>query len=153
MVRGALGEGIEFRLGQVLAADQRFAIPLRQRFAEKYIASGIALVGDAAHTIHPLAGQGVNLGLADIKTLAVEIVRACERDLSIREPATLRRYQRRRQPHNLLTMAGMEAFKRGFSSQDLGVQWLRNTGLKVVDRHPLIKQAFSKFASGNLADG
>lgn len=146
----ALAREFEYRLGAVLKVDRRMAIPLRQRFAKRYVQHGIALVGDAAHTIHPLAGQGVNLGISDVDTLASEIERACLRGVAIEEPSTLRRYERKRQPQNLVAMASMEAFKRGFSSDSLTVKWLRNWGLNTVDRHPLIKNVFSKVASGQV---
>ena len=144
----ALGKEFEHTLGDIKHVDQRKAIPLRQRFAKRYVKHGLALVGDAAHTIHPLAGQGVNLGIADVDVLAAEIERACQRGLDIDEPATLRRYERRRQPQNLGAMASMEAFKRGFASDNLTVKWLRNWGLNTVDRHSIVKNIFSKIASG-----
>lgn len=148
----SLGEYSEFKLGQIQWVDKRFQIPLRQRFATRYIRPGLALVGDAAHTIHPLAGQGVNLGLYDVKVLAEEIINACKLNRPLTNRTMLRRFERQRQPHNFVTMLGMEAFKRGFSSDSLAVRWLRNSGLNLVDRHPLIKQVFSQFAAGNVRD-
>lgn len=75
----ALERGFEGRLGQVLHADPRVCVPLRQRHAKRYVDEGLALIGDAAHTIHPLAGQGVNLGFLDAAVLAEVLVNACER--------------------------------------------------------------------------
>lgn len=142
----------EAKLGRVLNTDRRHSIPLKQRFASTYIQPGLCLVGDAAHTIHPLAGQGVNLGLYDVKVLAAELIRACKRHIPVTEMATLRRYERKRQPHNLLTMATMEAFKRGFQSDNIALRWARNAGLNTVNQHYFLKQAFSQIASGNIVD-
>src|SRR5690606_6700832 len=74
--KSRLGEAFEYRLGEVLEVNRRFAFPLQQMHAVDYVKPGIALIGDAAHTIHPLAGQGVNLGLQDARTLAEVIQHA-----------------------------------------------------------------------------
>src|SRR3546814_7243051 len=73
--RTALGRAFEEHLGEVLEVDPRLCIPLRQRHAKRYVQPGLALIGDAAHTIHPLAGQGVNLGLLDAAVMA-EVLKA-----------------------------------------------------------------------------
>jgi len=142
----ALGAASEYRLGAVLASTRRLAFPLRQRHAVDYIAPGVALVADAAHTIHPLAGQGINLGLADVEVLAAEVLRAAERGLDPGRLDVLRRYQRERKGDNLLMMAAMEGFKRLFGARALPVRWLRNSGLRLVDgavplKRELIRQA------------
>ena len=142
----ALGAASEHRLGAVLASTRRLAFPLRQRHAVDYIAPGVALVADAAHTIHPLAGQGINLGLADVEVLAAEVLRAAERGLDPGRLDVLRRYQRERKGDNLLMMAAMEGFKRLFGARALPVRWLRNSGLRLVDgavplKRELIRQA------------
>jgi 2-octaprenylphenol hydroxylase len=142
----ALGAASEHRLGAVLASTRRLAFPLRQRHAVDYIAPGVALVADAAHTIHPLAGQGINLGLADVEVLASQVLRAAERGLDPGRLDVLRRYQRERKGDNLLMMAAMEGFKRLFGARALPVRWLRNSGLRLVDgavplKRELIRQA------------
>ena len=78
-----LGGAFEYRLGRIESVDQRLCFPLQQRHAIDYITDNVALVGDAAHTIHPLAGQGVNLGLLDASVLAAEVERALERGLPL----------------------------------------------------------------------
>ena len=144
----ALGAASEYRLGAVLAATPRLAFPLRQRHAVDYIAPGVALVADAAHTIHPLAGQGINLGLADVEVLAEEVLRAAGRGLDPGRLDVLRRYQRERKSDNLAMMAAMEGFKRLFGARALPVRWLRNTGLRLVDGAEPLKRELVRRALG-----
>ena len=143
-----LSRASEHCLGQVLRVDKRFAIPLRQRHAKDYILPRLALLGDAAHSIHPLAGQGVNLGFSDVQVLAEEIDRAVKRGVDIGDPSVLKRYQRRRKPENLATMAAMEGFKRLFSAEPLGVRLLRNMGMSKLNQVDLFKNQIMKLAMG-----
>ncbi|WP_370980412.1 UbiH/UbiF/VisC/COQ6 family ubiquinone biosynthesis hydroxylase [Agaribacterium sp. ZY112] len=143
-----LEQVFERRLGSVLHSDTRYSIALRQRSAKRYWQPGAVLVGDAAHTIHPLAGQGVNLGFYDVEVLASELSRAAERGLGAGEDATLRRFDRQRQPQNLASMAAMELFKRSFASDNLGLRYVRNQALNLVDRSYLLRQWFSSAAAG-----
>ncbi len=143
-----LERAFETRLGRVEAVTQRHAFPLRQHHATDYVQAGIALVGDAAHTIHPLAGQGVNLGFADVVALAETINAAVTRREDFASLQVLSRYQRSRQVHNLGMMAVMEGFKRTFASDSLAVRWLRNTGLRVADESSILKQGLMKRAMG-----
>lgn len=135
----ALGRGIEHRLGKIKSSDQRFCFPLTARHTDQYFQPGLVLVGDAAHSIHPLAGQGVNLGLADAQVLAAEIKRACSRSIELGDESILRRYQRQRKSHNLLTLSLMEAFKRLFGAEQLPIRWLRSFGLRKVDQLQWLK--------------
>ena len=128
-----LGAAFERRLGAVIACGQRFSFPLRQRHAREYVRPGLALVGDAAHTIHPLAGQGVNLGLRDAQALGEELLRAARRELNPGSEQVLRRYQRRRMGDNLAMMAGMEGFKRLFEQNHPLLRWARNSGMRWLD--------------------
>lgn len=143
-----LSRASEFCLGQVRSVEKRFAIPLRQRHAVDYVAHRVALIGDAAHTIHPLAGQGVNLGFADVQVLVEEIVRALERGVDVGDLSTLRRYQRRRKPDNLATMAAMEGFKRLFAADQLPVRLLRNMGMSKLNDFTAVKNQLIKLAMG-----
>ncbi|AFU99972.1 UbiH/UbiF/VisC/COQ6 family ubiquinone biosynthesis hydroxylase [Simiduia agarivorans] len=144
----SLTRASEACLGQVVHADKRFAIPLRQRHAVDYIRPGFALIGDAAHTIHPLAGQGVNLGIKDVAALLTELDRASARGLALGHGATLRRYQRARKADNLATMAAMEGFKQLFGADHHLLRWLRNEGLKLANRSGLVKREMIKQAMG-----
>ena len=143
-----LGFAFEHKLGKIIHAAERFAIPLRQRHAKTYIQPNIVLVGDAAHNIHPLAGQGVNLGLLDVISLAQEIQRALDRKIPLSDFSILRRYQRQRLAGNLIMMSAMEAFKRLFGSQSLMLTWLRNAGIRQLNSLTELKKIIVKAAMG-----
>lgn len=147
-----LGRAFEWRLGDVLGADPRLCIPLRQRHAKRYVEEGLVLIGDAAHTIHPLAGQGVNLGFLDAAVLAEVLLHAAGRGERLAEERVLGRYERRRMPHNLAMMAAMEGFERLFQANPLPLRWLRNSGLKWVDGMPEAKALFVRQALGLSGD-
>jgi 2-octaprenylphenol hydroxylase len=144
----ALERACEKRLGAVLDCSRRFAFPLRQRHAVDYVQPGVALVADAAHTIHPLAGQGINLGLQDVAVLAREIVAGHRGGVSPGQLALLRRYQRQRKGENLLMMSAMDGFKRLFEQQSLPLRWMRNTGMRTVDRLLPLKKQLMRHAMG-----
>jgi|25BtaG_2_1085352.scaffolds.fasta_scaffold00052_29 2-octaprenylphenol hydroxylase len=146
-----LERAIERELGAVEAVSRRFAFPLRQRHAKDYIAPGFALVGDAAHTIHPLAGQGANLGYGDVRALLDELSRARKAGLSPANDLVLQRYQRRRKGENLTMMAAMEGFKQLFGRDELPVRWLRNTGLRWFNQLGPIKNRIAAEAMGLTA--
>jgi 2-octaprenylphenol hydroxylase len=143
-----LGFAFEHKLGKIIHAAERFAIPLRQRHAKTYIQPNIVLVGDAAHNIHPLAGQGVNLGLLDVVALAQEVERALNRKIPLSDFSILRRYQRQRLAGNLIMMSAMEAFKRLFGSESLMLTWLRNSGMRQLNSLTELKKIIVKAAMG-----
>ncbi|UVJ46437.1 2-octaprenyl-3-methyl-6-methoxy-1,4-benzoquinol hydroxylase [Pseudomonas sp. LS1212] len=147
-----LERAFEGRLGTVFEADPRVCVPLRQRHVKRYVAEGLALIGDAAHTIHPLAGQGVNLGFLDAAVLAEELQHALERGERLADVRVLSRYERRRMPHNLALMAAMEGFERLFQADPLPLRWLRNSGLKWVEQLPEAKAVFIRQALGLSGD-
>lgn len=146
--REKLCEAFEGQLGAVDQVSQRYSIPLRQRHAKDYTLPGVALVGDAAHTIHPLAGQGVNLGFLDVMALRDEIIRACVRGLPMDEPSILKRYQRNRKWHNLAMMGVMEGFKSLFGADHLPLRWIRNEGMRRVNNLGALKNLIVKQAMG-----
>lgn len=143
-----LRQAFEHQLGAVLKSGKRFRFPLTQRHAVDYVRPGLALIGDAAHTIHPLAGQGVNLGLSDARVLSEELLRALSRGLDVGEVSVLKRYQRRRKSDNLLMMAGMEGFKRLFEQDRLSVRWARNAGMRWFDQCLPLKRRIIRQAMG-----
>jgi 2-octaprenylphenol hydroxylase len=143
-----LSRASEHCLGQVLKIEKRHLIPLRQSHATDYVIPRVALVGDAAHSIHPLAGQGANLGFSDAQVLAEEIAKAFVRGLDLGDVSVLKPYQRRRKPENLATMAAMEGFKRLFGAQNSTLRLLRNYGLSGINRMGAIKNKLIKQAMG-----
>ena len=144
----ALSRASEFCLGEVLGIQKRFLIPLRQSHATDYVMPRVALIGDAAHSIHPLAGQGANLGFSDAQVLAQEIAEAYAREVDLGDLVLLKRYQRRRKPENLATMAAMEGFKRLFGAQNSTLRLIRNYGLSAINGLGAIKNKLIKQAMG-----
>ena len=143
-----LSEAFEYKLGCVEQTDPRVCVPLRQRHAKRYIQQGLAVIGDAAHVVHPLAGQGVNLGFMDAAALAETLLEALSRNEDISSAKVLSRFERSRMPHNLGMMAAMETFERLFQADPLPIRWLRNTGLKLVNQMPEAKALFIRRALG-----
>jgi 2-octaprenylphenol hydroxylase len=127
---------------QALAVGPRASFPLRQSHAVDYIDEGLVLVADAAHSIHPLAGQGINLGLSDVRVLAEELAVGKAKGLAIDSRVVLKRYQRQRKTENLAMMAAMEGFKRGFGSRNPLAVITRNIGLGLVDQQAWMKRWF-----------
>ncbi|WP_394169945.1 UbiH/UbiF/VisC/COQ6 family ubiquinone biosynthesis hydroxylase [Saccharospirillum alexandrii] len=144
----ALNRAFEHTLGELTDCDSRFSFPLQQMHSKAYIAPRLVLVGDAAHALHPLAGQGVNLGFQDAATLAAEWQRSHRRGEDPGSERTLRRYQRQRQGHNLAAMAAMEGFKRLFGSDHPLAVLSRNWGMSQLDRLPLAKRPLISTALG-----
>lgn len=143
-----LSKKFENRLGKVVHSDKRFSFPLLQRHAKTYIAKQAALIGDAAHTIHPLAGQGVNLGYMDAAVLAEEIERALKRNISIASREVLRRYERRRRGQVTLMMESMRGFQKIYSVNNADLIGLRNLGVKITNRFSPIKNHILSRAMG-----
>ncbi len=148
-----VADAIESRLGRLRLVGEREALPLAHLRADRYVAQRIALVGDAAHTIHPLAGQGVNLGLLDAATLAEELVRIEAAGRDIGRHANLRAYERARKGHNLLVHGTMMTFHLLFGARSAALADLRNFGLFLAERTPPLKRFFMRFAAGALGDG
>jgi 2-octaprenylphenol hydroxylase len=139
---------LESRLGKLEAISKRYSYPLRQRHAKSYVRPGVVLIGDAAHSIHPLAGQGVNLGFKDVKALSQILLKADQEEIPINHQSLLNRYNRERQGDNLIMMGVMEGFKRIFEQKNPLVRWLRNTGFSWVDKQGLVKKQIVQRAMG-----
>lgn len=140
------------RLGRIERMLERGFFPLRRQHAQQYVAEGVALAGDAAHMIHPLAGQGVNIGLLDAAVLAEELLSAHDAGEAIDSLPVLKRYESRRRRHNLVMMQTMDVFYRVFSNDRVPLKLLRNLGLGVAGRLPFAKSRVMQFAMGLEGD-
>ena len=150
--KAVLADAFEHRLGAIESVDKRLSFPLRMQHVNQYVKPGLALIGDAAHTIHPLAGQGVNLGLLDAACLAEVLLEALAKKREIGAVSTLRRYERWRKGHNASMIAAMQGFKSLFASQNSLVQQIRRVGLQMTDSLPFVKHIFMRRAMGLVGD-
>ncbi len=139
-------------LGQVQSIGRRAAFPLALSHAVSYVSERLALVGDAAHTVHPLAGQGVNLGYLDAATLAEVLLDAAGQKKDIGALPVLRRFERWRKGENMAMLAVTGGFKQLFSNNLPGVRELRNLGLDLTNAATPIKNLIMRRASGLEGD-
>ena len=121
---------------------------LSNHHLDKYINGSLVLIGDAAHSIHPLAGQGINLGFADADIFCEEVINAYNKGFSINEKALLKRYEIRRKGMNLIMLKSMDFFVNFFNNENLYLRILRNWGLTTFNKSRFIKAFFIKHASG-----
>jgi 2-octaprenyl-6-methoxyphenol hydroxylase len=135
-------------LGAVRVVGRRWSYRLGALHAHRYFATRLALVGDAAHTIHPIAGQGLNLGFRDAMALAGLLVAAAGRGEDLGAPELLLRYQRLRRPDNLLMLAATDALDRLFSNDNPLLRLARDAGIAAVHRAPSLKRLFMRQAMG-----
>jgi 2-octaprenylphenol hydroxylase len=135
-------------LGGLTVAGPRGSFPLRAQHADNYVLAGVALIGDAAHAIHPLAGQGANLGLQDAAKLAEVIDAAIEGGLHPGDRPVLRRYERARRGANLTMLHLMTGLNRLFATDSTVVGELRSAGMRLFNRSGPIKERAVKVALG-----
>jgi len=143
-----LVEAFPASLGSLDCLLERGFFPLKRQHAQQYYKEGVVLTGDAAHMIHPLAGQGVNIGLLDAASLAEVLLEADLRRESIAEEAVLSRYEKQRRQHNLMMMQVMDSFYRVFSNDLLPLKVMRNIGLGLAARVTPAKNKVMQFAMG-----
>ncbi|HTV86072.1 MAG TPA: UbiH/UbiF/VisC/COQ6 family ubiquinone biosynthesis hydroxylase [Dyella sp.] len=144
-----LGIASDFRLGRITSTTPRAAFPLKLQLADAYQAERFVLLGDAAHTVHPLAGQGVNLGLRDVAELRDTLVQAHEQGRDIAASHVLRRYARRRRSADTLDAYGFDALARIYGWQAQPLVAARGVGVHVIDRLTPLKRRIAAHAAGS----
>ena len=140
------------QLGDIAVVGPRRAFPLGLFTARTFIAERLALVGDAAHIIHPIAGQGLNMGLRDVAALAEAIADAARLGLDIGTPDVLERYQRWRRFDTMTMGVATDGLNRLFSNSSDVLRLMRDVGLGVVERIPALKRVFIREAAGFTGD-
>ncbi|OOG37747.1 UbiH/UbiF/VisC/COQ6 family ubiquinone biosynthesis hydroxylase [Rhodanobacter sp. C05] len=143
-----LGLASDFRLGRILAATRRAAFPLKLQLAESYQADRFVLLGDAAHAVHPLAGQGVNLGLRDVAELRDTLLAARNAGRDIGARHVLRRYARRRRSADTLDALGFDALARIYAWQSPALVAARGLGVRLLDHLAPLKRRIAGHAAG-----
>lgn len=143
----ALSNALGMKLGLCLRKTPLASFPLTEQHCQYYTTANAALLGDAAHAIHPLAGQGVNLGLADARCLTDILSKAKSQRKHIGSETVLRQYQRQRHAINQQMICLMQGFKSTFCDQAKWVVSLRNTGLSLANRSDVLKRYFINYAS------
>jgi 2-octaprenyl-6-methoxyphenol hydroxylase len=146
----ALQRRLGGHLGEVRLLGRRWSYPLAAMLVHRYVDTRLALVGDAAHGIHPIAGQGLNLGFRDIAALASLMIEAHAAGRDVGDGALLRRYQAARRPDNMLMLAATDALDRLFSNDNPLLRLARDIGIAAVDRTPRLKRLFMRRAMGAL---
>lgn len=135
-------------VGEVVAVDERHSFPLRRQFTPQVARRGLVLAGDAAHAIHPLGGQGVNLGFADVEKLAELTHAAVLAGEAPGDGSWLREYAFERGPYNAAVAAVMEAFSLLYGGTNPALVFLRNRGMRLTNDLPFVKAQIARLASG-----
>jgi 2-octaprenylphenol hydroxylase len=128
--------------------SESLSFRLSNHYFENYISGPVVLIGDAAHSIHPLAGQGINLGFADADIFCEEIINSYNKGFALNDKTVLKRYEIRRKGMNLVMLKSMDFFVNLFNTNNLYLRLLRNWGLNSVNKTKFIKTFFIKHASG-----
>jgi 2-octaprenylphenol hydroxylase len=149
---GALAQGADQALGETQLLGERFAFPLRRLDAQRYVAERVALLGDAAHVVHPLAGQGVNLGLLDAAVLAEVVAAGCQRREDPGALALLRAFERWRKSEVAVMAGAIEVFDRLLAHGTGPLARLAQAGLTGVNRSQELRRFFIRRALGTSGE-
>lgn len=141
-----LSAGVEYRFGEFEVLSSIQAFPLIERSSKEYVKENLVLIGDAAHNIHPLAGQGVNLGFADVAELSSQL---CRSDKSLANYSVLRQYARARRLDNELMAKTMTGLNWIYKENNEPLRWLRGFGMNIINETPALKSFLQKHALGN----
>lgn len=144
----ALSATFDMQAGLCELQSERVSYPLKMRYVRQWVKHRVALIGDAAHTIHPLAGQGANLGLMDAAALAQTVVELHQQGKDIGDAQLLRGYERWRKTEALKLVASMEGFKRLFNGANPLQKLLRGSGMAMVNKLPMLKNSAIRQAMG-----
>ena len=143
-----LTAAFDARLGKAAPLSKRVAFPLRRPLVRDYAIGRVVAIGDAAHVVHPLAGQGVTLGLRDVSALCEAIGRAKLRRADFASPQRLARWARERKSENALAAYAFDGINRAFSNDDMAATLLRGHALRIADRVPMIAHGLWRRAAG-----
>ena len=133
---------------EIILNSNVISFNLSNHYFQEYISGSLVLIGDAAHSIHPLAGQGINLGFADADAFCEEIINAYESKINFDKKLALKKYEIRRKSMNLIMLKSMNFFVNLFRSDNLYIRLLRNIGLSSVNKTKFLKRFFINHASG-----
>ena len=151
-----LATNFGLQVGQFTQIGERRKIPLRRKLADDYVHGHLILLGDSGHAVHPLAGQGLNLGIRDVARLAAAVVEALD-DIGdenlggAKMRRALRKFERERKSENAITALGVEALQKLFLPASGPLKLLRNIGLRGVHRLTPVKRLFAELAAGQVA--
>ncbi|MDJ0511890.1 MAG: FAD-dependent monooxygenase [Methyloceanibacter sp.] len=140
------------RLGTITLEDPPRAFPLSFQMARRFVGDRLALVGDAAHVVHPLAGQGLNIGLRDVAALVETVTDSVRLGLDIGSPTALARYERWRRFDSAFSAVAMDGMNRLFSNDSAPLRTIRDLGMALVDRAPGLKRFLVREAAGATGD-
>ena len=140
-----LSAGVELRFGEFEVLSEIQAFPLIERSAKDYVQENLALIGDAAHNIHPLAGQGVNLGFSDVRELSQQLKKNID---NLGDYLVLRKYARARRLDNELMAKTMSGLNWIYKENNEPLRWARGFGMNLINKSPTLKSFFQKHATG-----
>ena len=141
-----IAAAFDYRLGEVELASEVAKFPLFARHSQDYVQERVVLIGDAAHSIHPLAGLGVNLGFVDAAELSQQLIEIINRAGDIGHKALLRPFERKRKAHNHSVQKAMTLLNWGFQQRELAAVMLRSLGMNFIERSSLAKETLIKQA-------